>query len=115
MNIEIDNDVPRVSRWHWVLLALVPGLASDLMFGAWVLSNGARSDAIAALGTGLLYGGGLLPLVAPFYLFELGRRYVRATHGGYQSATPFVLMYGAANFALWICGVLMVLSTFGYR
>jgi hypothetical protein len=56
-----------------------------------------------------------VPLVAPFYLVELGRRYVRAVHGGYQSATPFVLMYSAANFVLWLGGVLMALSAIGYR
>jgi hypothetical protein len=110
------EDYPRNgNRWRWVFLALIPGLLSDLMFGGWILSNSARSDAIVALGTGLLYGGGLLPLAAPFYLAELGRRYVRAVHGGYQSVTPFVLMYCAGNFVLWICGVLGVLSAIGYR
>jgi hypothetical protein len=89
--------------------------SSSSAFAGWILSNGARSDAIAALGTGLLYGAGLLPLAVPFYLTELGRRYVRAVHGGYQSVTPFVPMYSAANFVLWLCGELGALSTIGYR
>lgn len=101
------------SRWRWVFLALLPGLLSDLMFAGWVLSNDARSDAVAAVGTGLLYGGALLPLAAPFYLTELGRRYVRAVHGGYQSVTPFVLVYCAANFVLWLRGVLGVAAMSG--
>jgi hypothetical protein len=36
-------------------------------------------------------------------------------HGGYQSATPFVLMFGAANFIPWLCGVLLALAAIGYR
>ena len=85
------------------------------MFGGWILANSSKSDAISALGSGLLYGGGLLPLATPFYLVDLGRRYVKAVHGGYQSVTPFVLMYGVANALLWLGGVVMVLSTFGYH
>jgi hypothetical protein len=85
------------------------------MFGAWIFLNGSRSDLVAALGTGLLYGAGLLPFVTPFYLVELGRRYVRAMHGGYQSVSPFVLMYCVANFLLWLGGVLWVLSAIGSR
>jgi hypothetical protein len=77
--------------------------------------NTTSSDALVALGMGLLCGAGLLPFVAPLYLIELGRKYVRAVHGGYQSVTPFVLMWGAANFVLWLGGVLFVLSAIGYR
>jgi len=115
VTLEADDVAPRASRWRWVLIALVPGLSSDFMFAGWFLSNDARSDVVVALGTGLLYGGGLFPLVAPFYLAEVGRRYVRAVHGGYQSVTPFVLMYSAANLVLWFGGVLGVLSAIGYR
>lgn len=115
MNVEAEEYAPSSSRLRWVLLALVPGVLSVAMFAGWIAADGARSDAIAALGTGLLFGGGLLPLAAPFYLIELGRRYVHAVHGGYQSTTPFVLMAAAANFVLWLGGVLMVLSRFGYR
>jgi hypothetical protein len=70
---------------------------------------------LVALGMGLLCGAGLLPFVAPLYLVELGRKYVRSAHGGYQSVTPFVLMYGAANVVLWLGGVMLVLSDVGYR
>jgi hypothetical protein len=115
VNVDADEYATSGNRWRWVLLALLPGLVSDVMFAGWILSNSARSDAIVALGTGLLYAVAVLPLAFPFYLVELGRRYVRAVHGGYQSATPFVLMYCAANFGLWICGVLVALSAIGYR
>ena len=94
---------------------MLPGIVSNLMFGAWFLANSARSDVIVSVGTGLLYAGGLLPFVAPVYLMEVGRRYVRAVHGGYQSVAPFVWMYTVANFALWFGGVLGVLSAIGYR
>jgi hypothetical protein len=102
-------------RWLWVWLALIPGLASDIMFAGHVFLNGSRVYLLVALGMGLLFGAGLLPLVAPLYLVELGRRYVRAVHGGFQSVTPFVLIYGAANFVLWFGGVLLVFSTSGWR
>ena len=115
MNIGADEYAGKAGRWRWILVALVPGLASNIMFAGWFLSNSARSDVIVALGTGLLFGGGLLPFVAPLYLVEVGRRYVRAVHGGYQSVTPFVLMYSAANFVLWFGGILGVLSAIGYR
>jgi hypothetical protein len=85
------------------------------MFAGWFVSNSARSDVVVALGTGLLYGGGVMPFVAPFYLAEVGRRYVRAVHGGYQGVTPFVVMYSAASFVLWVCGVLGILSAIGSR
>ena len=103
------------SRWRWAALALIPGIASDIMFAAHVLLNGASSGMLVALGMGLLCGAGLLPFVAPLYLVELGRKYVRTAHGGYQSVTPFVLMYGAANFVLWLGGVMLFLSDIGYR
>ena len=115
MNLEANDESPGTNRSRWVALGLLPGLVSDLMFGGWFLSNSSKSDAIVALGTGLLYGGVLLALAAPLYLVELGRRYVKAVHGGYQSVTPFVLMYCVANCVLWLGGVLMVLSSFGYR
>jgi hypothetical protein len=115
MSLGADDYASRTGRWRWVFLALLPGLVSNIMFAGWLLSNGARSDLIVALGTGLLFGGGLLPFVAPLYLVEVGRRYVRTVHGGYQSVTPFVLMYSAANFVLWFGGVLGVLSAIGYR
>lgn len=115
MSIEADDDSARANRSRWVVLALLPGIVADLMFGGWVMSNSSKSDAIAALATGLLYGGVLLAFATPFYLADLGRRYVRAVHGGYQSAMPFVLIYCAANFVLWVGGILMVLSNFGYR
>jgi hypothetical protein len=115
MNAGADEYVSRGSRWRWVALGMLPGLLSIVMFAGWYLSNSSRSDVLVSLGTGLLFGGGLLPFVAPFYLVELGRRYVRVVHGGYQSVTPFVLMYSAANFALWLGGGLGVLSAIGYR
>ena len=103
------------NRWRWILLALIPGIASDVMFAAHILFNTTRSDALVALGMGLMCGAGLLPFIAPLYLIELGRKYVRAVHGGYQTVTPFVLIWGAANFVLWLGGVLLVLSSIGYR
>jgi len=115
VNIGADDYVAKGSRWRWVFLGLLPGLLSDVMFAGWFLSNSSRSDAIVALGTGLLYGAGVMPFVTPFYLAEVGRRYVRAVHGGYQGVTPFVVMYSAASFVLWFCGVLGVLSAIGYR
>ena len=102
-------------RWQWILLALAPGLTSDIMFCAWTISDNARSDTVVALGAGLLCAALLLPFVAPVYLVELGRRYVKAAHGGYQSVTPFVAMAAAVNFLFWLGGVLLALAHIGYR
>ena len=85
------------------------------MFAGHIVLNTTSSDMLVALGMGLLCGAGLLPFVAPLYLIELGRKYVRTVHGGYKSVTPFVLIYGCANFVLWLGGVLFVLSAIGYR
>lgn len=115
MSVELGKRAAPGNRWRWVWLALLPGIVSDAMFAGHIVLNTARSDALVALGVGLLCGAGLLPLVAPLYLIELGRRYVRAVHGGYQSVTPFVLITGAANAILWFGGVLFVLASFGYR
>ena len=85
------------------------------MFLAHVCLNAAGSDMLVALGMGLLCGAGLLPFVAPLYLVDLGRQYVRSMHGGFQRVTPFVLIYGAANFLLWLVGVYVVLWAMGSR
>jgi hypothetical protein len=115
MSLETHEYAPSGNRWRWILLALMPGLASDAMFVGWLLGSGAQSDLVASLATGLLYAAVLLPFVAPFYLSEVGRRYVRAVHAGYQSTTPFVVMYGVVNFGLWLGGILLCLANVGYR
>jgi hypothetical protein len=73
------------------------------------------SDAVITLRTVLLFGGAALPLAMPFWLVDLGRDSVREMHGGLQSPWPFVLMTGAANFALRLGGVVWAMSGFGPR
>lgn len=69
-----------------------------------------RQDILASLGAGMLYGTALIPFVGLLYLIELGQRYVRAVHGGYQSTVPFVLLYGAANLALWLAALCLIFA-----
>lgn len=98
------------SRWYWVLLALLPGFIAIAMCVFAFFTMGSRHDALAALGFGMFYGSVLVPFIGLFYLVLLGRRYVTSVHGGYQSSTPFVLMYGAANFVLWIASLSLILA-----
>ena len=56
----------------------------------------------------LLYGIFFMPLVFLIYLYPIGRSYVRAVHGGFKSAIPFVLIYSVANLVLWVGGVGLV-------
>lgn len=69
-----------------------------------------REDTLAILGSGMLYGTALVPFAGVLYLIELGRRYVAAVHGGYQSIVPFVLLYSAANFVLWVAGLSLIFA-----
>lgn len=96
--------------WRWTVLALVPGLLSVFMFitSLVVARIGSTSESLTTVGNGFLYGAISLPLAIPPYLFFVGRSYVRAVHGGFQSAIPFVLLYSAANFVLWGCGAAFV-------
>lgn len=98
---------PTRSRWGWTLSALVPALVSNaLLLGSVFVSN-ADFNAEGTFSLPLLYGALFFPLIAPPYLFFLGRRYVQLVHGGYQSVKPFVLMYTLGNLAVWACGLLL--------
>jgi hypothetical protein len=44
----------------------------------------------------------------PFYTYLVGRSYVRANYPGLKSAIPFAVLYGAANVALWLGGVIFI-------
>lgn len=98
------------SRWRWVVLALAPGLIGLAMCTFAFFTMNSRQDTLAELGFGMFYGAMLVPFVGAIYLVELGRRYVVAVHGGYQSSVSFVLMYGAANLALWLAGLSLIFA-----
>jgi hypothetical protein len=103
-------------RWLWVALALTPGLLSDLVFvvlALFSLNHGDNSDSVASVATGAFYAALCVPFAMPVYLYFLGRRYVRAVHGGFKSAIPFAALYTAANLVLWACGCLLVLAQMG--
>lgn len=97
------------ARSRWVIRALLPGIASDLMFVGAIATMGSRSDVLAMTGSGLLYGAALMIFAMPFYLVPTARSFVREVHGGYQSIVPFLMIYGIANFVLWLAGVLLVM------
>mgnify|MGYP003445626697 CR=1 FL=1 len=82
MNIEANDHSSRNDRSRWAVLALLPGIVADIMFGGCRISNSSKSDGIVAHGSGRSYGGVLLAFGTPFYLADLGRRHVRAVHGG---------------------------------
>jgi hypothetical protein len=107
----IENVRSNRSRWRWVVLALVPGLVGVAMCTFAFFTMNSRQDTLAELGFGMFYGSVLVPFIGAFYLVELGRRYVAAVHGGYQSSVPFVLMYGAANLVLWLAGLSLIFAS----
>jgi hypothetical protein len=98
-------------RWRWHLLALVPGILSDVLFVALLLvSLNARNnpDWVADVWMVVLWAVIVSPVIVPFYTYAIGRGYVRANYPGLKSAMPFALMYSAANLALWLGGVIFV-------
>jgi hypothetical protein len=99
-------------RWRWILLALVPGVLSILIFlASFLVSMSARnSPEVADVVMGVLWAMLCLPLAMPFYLYFLGRKYVRAEHAGLKSAIPFAILYSIANLMLWACGAAFVMS-----
>jgi hypothetical protein len=105
-----DGEAQR-SRSKWIVLALVPSILSNLLiavFATMVVHTATTPDA-AERGMWLVYGILCMPFVFPVYLYPLGRKYVRALHGGFsKSAVPFVLLYSAANFVVWGVGVCIV-------
>ena len=68
-----------------------------------------------AIGRAVLYGSVFLPLTFPFYLYPVGRNYVRGVHHGHKPAVPFVLMYGVADVMLWGAGALLLVASMGWR
>jgi hypothetical protein len=112
-----DHAPPSGNRWRWFGLALLPGLIAIAALGGFaVLSRmDVDSDAVITIRTVLLFGGGALPLAMPFWVIDLARDYVREMHGGLQSPWPFALMTGAANFVLWLAGVVWAMYGFGPR
>ena len=99
-------------RWRWHLLALIPGLLSNLICLILVLvSNNASNnpDWAAEVGADLFWIGLCLPFATPFYLYFVGRSYVRA-FAGFMSAIPFVILNSAANLALWLGGIAVVVA-----
>jgi len=99
-------------RWRWHLLALIPGLLSNLIFlTLWLVSLNARNnpDWAAEAGADVLWISLCLPFAMPFYLYFVGRGYVRA-FAGLKSPIPFAVLYSAANLALWLGGIAVVVT-----
>lgn len=99
------------SRWRWHFLALIPGLLSDLLFASVLLVGTiAQPSSLFAenLVLSVLFVGFCVPISIPIYLYFVGRSYVRIVHAGLKSVLPFVLLYLAANLALWLCGFVLV-------
>jgi hypothetical protein len=100
------------TRWRWHLLALIPGVLSNLIFiGLLLLSMNARNNAdwVGAIARPTLWVGLCLPLATPFYAYFVGRGYVRA-FDGLKSAIPFAILYSAANLALWLSGIILIVA-----
>ena len=119
--IETHDDTPvNHVRWRWVMAALAPGLLSIALFASymlvWLALRGhPRSEAVGEIGLAVLYGAMLMPLTFPFYLYPVGRRYVRVVHHGHKPVLPFVLMYGVADVMLWGAGALLLVGSMGWR
>ena len=107
----MEDGEPKRSPWTWIGLALVPSIFSNLLIAvlATMLVHTATTPADAERGMWLVYGILFMPFVFPVYLYPIGRKYVRALHGGFsRSVAPFVLLYSAANLVVWAVGVCMV-------
>jgi len=95
----------------WIVLALVPSMLSNLLIVVvtTMFVHSATTPEAAERGMWLVCGILCMPLVFPVYLYPLGRKYVRALHGGFSnSVLPFVLLYSAANFVVWAVGLCFV-------
>lgn len=98
-------------RWRWHILALAPGLLSDVLFAALLLislNNKHNPEWVGPIWMVVLWATIGSPLVLPFYTYMVGRGYVRANYPGLKSPLPFALLYSAANLALWFAGVVFV-------
>ena len=107
----MEDGEPQRPRSTWIVLALVPSILSNLLIVvfATMVVHTATTTAAAERGMWLVYGILFMPLVFPVYLYPIGRKYVRAVHGGFSnSAVPFVLLYSAANLVVWAVGVCIV-------
>jgi hypothetical protein len=102
-----------IQHRRWVIIALLPGLVSDVLFAALVVLSmrDTNSDSVATVGTGMLYVALFLPLTVPAYVYLIGRKHVQAVYGGFKSTFSFALLYGAANLLLWACGAALAGAT----
>jgi hypothetical protein len=76
------------------VLALVPSILSNLLVAvfATMVVHTATTPAAAERGMWLVYAVLFMPFVFPIYLYPIGRKNVRAVHGGFSnSSIPFVL------------------------
>lgn len=104
----MEGSGPRRSRATWILIALIPSILSNLLIVvvATMLVHSVKTSAEAERRMWVVYVILFMPLVFPLYLYPIGRKYVRALHGGfYNSPLPFVLLFSAANFLVWAVGV----------
>jgi hypothetical protein len=107
----MEGSEPRRSRATWILLALLPSILSNLLIVvvATTLVHSVNTSKEAEARMWVVYAILFMPLVFPVYLYPVGRKYVRALHGGFsRSAAPFVLLYSAANLLVWAVGVCIV-------
>lgn len=95
---------PKRPLWEWVLLAIAPGLVSDLLA---LLARTARND----IGVTFMFAMLLMPLIGLVWLIVLGGRYVKA--GMSDSALLFVFGFGLLNALLWGAGCSIILSDMG--
>lgn len=110
----MDEARPGGAPWRWLLLSLAPGLSSDLLFSMVYLGSSGGERSLTPWTAGLLLGALGLPLLSPFYLAAVGRRYVERRHAGFQSAVPFVVLSGLANVVLWLAGFSLVLFSINH-
>ena len=104
----MEGGEPWRSKTTWIALALVPSILSNLLIVvlATTMINTATTPEAAERGMWLVYCILFMPFAFPVYLYPLGRKYVRALHGGFSKSTfPFVMLYSAANLLVWGIGV----------
>lgn len=107
----MSDETSQSSRWRWMVVALAPSIVSNLLIIAvtiLTMRQRTNSPSVAEGGMWLVYGILFMPLSFPIYLYPIARKYVRVFHGGFKSAVPFVLIFSAANLAMWASGICIV-------
>jgi hypothetical protein len=105
---------PRWVSTRWILLAIAPGILSDVMWAFALLGTRSHVEVIAAISIGMIYAVWLMPVVIVAYLVTLADSYAQTSASHPKTKLSFVLSYAAVDLLLWGLGVVLLLNVFRY-